>query len=188
MSNTNQTVAVGANIAPLSSSLDAAAKALAAFTAGPVYNASQTIEKSIGGSFKTVETSIIEAVLAGEASLRDLANTALSEFDRISERDFIAKPIEGLLNSALGSLFDIGGARAAGGPVAAGIPYLVGEHGPELFTPASGGEIAPNAARGSQRPTVVVNIQAQDAQSILKSQSQIAAMLSRALARGQRNL
>ncbi|HEX4535228.1 MAG TPA: phage tail tape measure C-terminal domain-containing protein [Rhizomicrobium sp.] len=184
----NQTVTIGADISPLSSSLDAATKALAAFTSGPVYNASQTIEKAIGGSFQTVETTIINAVLRGEASLRDLANTALAEFDRVSERDFITKPIEGLLNSALGSVFDIGGARAAGGPVAANIPYLVGEHGPELFTPASGGEIAPNANAARQTPTVVVNIQAQDAASIMKSQSQIAAMLTRAVARGQRNL
>ena len=188
MPNTTPTVTLGANIAPLTSSLDAASKALDAFVSGPVYSASQTIEKSIGGSFKTVETTIVEAVLAGEASVRDLANTILSEFDRISERDFIVKPVEGLINSAFSSLFDIGGGKAAGGPVAANVPYLVGEHGPEIFTPAGGGTITPNASLGSSRSTVVVNIQAQDAQSILKSQSQIAAMLSRALAKGQRNL
>jgi hypothetical protein len=40
-------------------------------------------------------------------------------------------------------------ARAAGGPVAAGKSYLVGEKGPELFIPAAAGQIVPNAGSGS---------------------------------------
>jgi hypothetical protein len=40
----------------------------------------------------------------------------------------------------LGKLFGIG-ARAAGGPVSANSPYIVGENGPELFTPGSSGHI-----------------------------------------------
>ena len=35
-------------------------------------------------------------------------------------------------------------ARASGGPVSAGAPYLVGEQGPELFVPTAGGTILPN--------------------------------------------
>ena len=42
----------------------------------------------------------------------------------------------------------IAGARAAGGPVRAGLPYLVGERGPELFTPNLSGRITPNNALG----------------------------------------
>ncbi len=34
--------------------------------------------------------------------------------------------------------------RAAGGPVAGGRPYVVGERGPEIFMPASSGRIIPN--------------------------------------------
>lgn len=34
-----------------------------------------------------------------------------------------------------------GGARAAGGPVTAGVPYLVGEEGPELVVPGSSGSV-----------------------------------------------
>lgn len=37
-----------------------------------------------------------------------------------------------------------GGARAAGGPVASGKAYLVGEEGPELFVPGRSGQIVPN--------------------------------------------
>jgi hypothetical protein len=38
--------------------------------------------------------------------------------------------------------------RAAGGPVAANTAYLVGEQGPELFVPSSGGTIIPNGQLG----------------------------------------
>ena len=38
--------------------------------------------------------------------------------------------------------------KAAGGPVSGGSPYLVGEKGPELFVPSSGGNIVPNNAMG----------------------------------------
>jgi hypothetical protein len=49
------------------------------------------------------------------------------------------------------------GARAAGGPVAPGGSYLVGERGPELFTPTSSGNITPNGAIGGSTITVNVN-------------------------------
>lgn len=50
-----------------------------------------------------------------------------------------------------------GGARALGGPVAGGSTYLVGERGPELFTPSSSGNITPNGAMGGNTITVNVN-------------------------------
>ena len=47
--------------------------------------------------------------------------------------------------------------RANGGPVAPGGSYLVGERGPELFTPSSSGNITPNHAMGGNTITVNVN-------------------------------
>ena len=41
---------------------------------------------------------------------------------------------------------DFGGARADGGPVRRGTSYLVGERGPEIFTPRASGTITPNRA------------------------------------------
>lgn len=46
--------------------------------------------------------------------------------------------------------------RAAGGPVYAGQPYIVGERGPELFVPNSSGRIIPNGGFGT--PEVTVNL------------------------------
>jgi len=49
--------------------------------------------------------------------------------------------------------------RAAGGPVGANKPYVVGERGPELFVPGSSGNIIPNNQMGSST-NVVVNVDA----------------------------
>lgn len=43
----------------------------------------------------------------------------------------------------------ISGGRADGGPVSAGRTYMVGERGPELFTPSTSGLITPNGGGGS---------------------------------------
>lgn len=50
--------------------------------------------------------------------------------------------------------------RASGGPVLRGYPYLVGEKGPELFTPSQSGRIIPNNAMqlpNFERPNVISN-------------------------------
>jgi hypothetical protein len=53
--------------------------------------------------------------------------------------------------AAIGNFFStaFGGARANGGPVMAGVPYLVGERGPELFVAPKSGGIIPNSGLGS---------------------------------------
>jgi hypothetical protein len=65
----------------------------------------------------------------------------------------------GLAGSALnwiGSLF--GGARAEGGPVTGGVPYLVGERGPEMFVPQGNGSIVPNKVMKGGGHTIIVNV------------------------------
>lgn len=53
----------------------------------------------------------------------------------------------GTIATGFGALF--GGGRAAGGPVQAGTPYLVGEHRPEIFVPSTRGRIVPRVGGGS---------------------------------------
>jgi hypothetical protein len=52
----------------------------------------------------------------------------------------------GIFGSIVGALF--GGKRATGGPVYGDQSYLVGENGPELFTPGASGRIEPNVGGG----------------------------------------
>lgn len=69
---------------------------------------------------------------------------------------FFGGPGAGPVGSLLGSFF--GGARANGGPVAQGKTYLVGERGPELFTPNTAGAIVPNNELGSRATSSAPNI------------------------------
>ena len=171
--------------ADVGAALATAGKALSDFVGGPVVSATKTIDEAVTRSFRSVENTIARAALSGKASIGQLVDSILADFDRIATTQFIVKPVESIVGSLVSSLLPISGARAAGGPVEAGSAYLVGEQGPEVFVPSSSGAIAPNAA---MRPSITLNVQARDAQSFLKSETQIAAMLSRALARGQRNM
>ena len=150
--------------------------------------AAGNIEAAVNRSFNAVAATIARAAESGRSSMSQLTASILADFDRIAASQFIAKPVENLVNSVIGSLLPVAGARAAGGPVAAGQTYLVGEAGPELFTPSGNGSITSHAALSSQRPSVTVNITTPDAGSFLKSRSQVAAMLAKAVGQGQRNL
>jgi phage-related minor tail protein len=167
----------------MENSLDAAGKALGDFAAGPVANATRSIELAIDRTFTQMENAIARAVVSGKGSIEDFVASALAAFDRLAVKEFMLKPLEGVVSSVVEAILPVGGARAEGGPVDTGHSYLVGENGPEMFVPAANGTILPNA-----RPSIVMHVQARDAQSFLKSETQLAAMLSRALARGQRNL
>jgi len=66
---------------------------------------------------------------------------------------------------------------------------LMGEAGPEAIMPLARGADGKLGVRGGQGAmNVTVNIAAQDAESFRRSQSQVAALITRAALRGQRNL
>jgi TP901 family phage tail tape measure protein len=64
-----------------------------------------------------------------------------------------------ILSNGIGIIGSEGmGRRASGGPVAGGSSYLVGEMGPEIFTPAAGGgHITANKSLGGSNITINVN-------------------------------
>lgn len=117
------------------------------------------------------------AALGGEAAFKRLAKVVLEEFARLAlDRIFTQQ----------GGQTPYFGARAAGGAVNAGGAYLVGERGPELFTPGQHGSIGAPTGCG-------VNIHfhlggGADAAAIARHQGQIAAAVARAVAYGRRNL
>ena len=57
--------------------------------------------------------------------------------------------------------------RQNGGPVSQGSSYLVGERGPEIFTPSGSGMITPNSAIGGN--TITVNVQGADPQAVVRA-------------------
>jgi len=65
----------------------------------------------------------------------------------------------------------VSGARATGGPVMAGKSYLVGERGPELFTPGTSGGITSNSAMNNGT-TINVTVNGGDPNSIVRALQQ----------------
>jgi hypothetical protein len=65
------------------------------------------------------------------------------------------------------TLAGISGTRANGGPVMGGGTYLVGERGPELFTPGTSGNITPNNALGGGSTSITVNVNGGDPNQVV---------------------
>ena len=80
----------------------------------------------------------------------------------------------------LGDINPFGGGKAVGGPVSGGTTYLVGEKGPELFTPGTSGSITPNSALGSGSSGTTININVSGAIDPISTARQIADILSNA--------
>jgi hypothetical protein len=57
--------------------------------------------------------------------------------------------------------------KASGGPVMGGSSYIVGERGPELFTPKGSGTITPNGALGGN--TITINVQGADPNAVVRA-------------------
>lgn len=85
------------------------------------------------------------AILSGE-KLRDTLRALAQDLLRLLFRQQITEPMAKGIGSFFSAMF---AARANGGPVNSGVPYMVGERGPELFVPSSSGKIIPNSAMRS---------------------------------------
>jgi hypothetical protein len=75
-------------------------------------------------------------------------------------KDFIDLVKKNPIVSGISGLIDrvFGGGKAAGGPVNAGTTYLVGERGPELFTPSGSGTIIPNNKLGGGGGSINITV------------------------------
>jgi len=123
-----------------------------------------TIYNQIGTSITTGVLDSITAAVEGTKSLGESASQVLKDIGKQLLRSGIMQLLTSLAgNDGVGFFsFLTGGLgkRAMGGPVSAGSSYMVGERGPELFTPKHGGSIVPNNALGGGSTSVVVNVDA----------------------------
>ena len=98
--------------------------------------------------------SAIEGAVQGTKTLGEVANSVFAQI----QRSLIQYGVSAFLGGLPGGFGKFFGSRAAGGQVKAGGSYMVGERGPEMFTPKVSGMITPNNAIG---PTnIVVNVDA----------------------------
>jgi len=95
-------------------------------------------------------------------AVKDMAKSVIDSLIKMLVQYYITKPLfdalTGFIGGGAGGGAAVAGARAVGGPVSAGSPYLVGENGPELFVPSAGGQIVPNGRMGGGGVTVNQNI------------------------------
>jgi lambda family phage tail tape measure protein len=89
-----------------------------------------------------MNSAIDNFVRTGKLSFGDLARSIIQDLIAIQLKAQAAF----LLKAALGGMGFT--AKAGGGAVSQNIPYMVGENGPELFVPQTGGSIVPNTRLG----------------------------------------
>lgn len=158
-----------------------------------IKNGAKDISSSLA-DYKTAQESILSVAAQSFDSLSQDLATALLEGGSVMDsfktmfknivKEMIAQAIKlAVIKPILDSIFGVfgfgvsldggkfsiskltGEARATGGPVMRNKPYVVGELGPELFVPTSGGQIIPNNQLGMGATQVTYNINAVDAPS-----------------------
>lgn len=150
--------------------------------------------KSVGDVFRSLALRLSDLVL--KAALRPLEQG-------------IGSLLSGLLSGGLGGglAFGNGGVLQQGMPVpfakggvisspvtfplAGGLTGLAGERGAEAILPlarGADGRLGVAAQSGRAMPPIVINVTTPDAESFRRSETQVAAMVARAAALGQRNL
>ena len=166
---------------------------------------------NLGSQFSSVFVNAFESIAVKGKNLTDvLRSLALSLSSIVLKAAF--KPLGDALGNALNGLFASGFGFAKGGvlqqrmpvpfasggiiqspvafPLAGGRLGLAGERGAEAIMPLARGPDGRLgvAAQGGGGVNVTFNVSTPDAESFHRSQSQVAAMVARAVSLGQRNL
>ncbi|SDY08351.1 phage tail tape measure protein [Citreimonas salinaria] len=159
------------------------------------------------GVTRAIDGVVLDGMKLSDA-LKTVADSMINTAWRAAVKP-VASHVGGMLANGISTIF--GGAFADGGSFSQGrvMPFatggvvngpttfpmrggtgLMGEAGPEAIMPLSrgpDGKLGVRAQGGSRPVTVVMNISTPDVQGFQRSQSQIAAQMSRALSRGGRN-
>ncbi len=137
------------------------------------------IYKGIGDTLSTGVHDAIMGAVEGTKTLGEVASGVLktisNQLMKFALGGFGGKD-KNSGSGILGAVADI--FRADGGPVNAGRSYVVGERGPEVFTPSRSGSIVPNHAMGGSMG-IVVNVDASG--SSVEGQGEQASQLGKML-------
>ncbi len=178
-----------------------------------IKGATREVGKLSGGVSRGIKRAVDGLVLGG-ASLSDaldgIAKSVLDSAYSVAMRpvtEGLGDLVTGGINTLFGGLFRFAdGAPLAGGRVVPfagggvvggptlfpmrGGPGLMGEAGPEAIMPlarGADGRLGVRGEGGGRPVNVVINISTPDVEGFRRSQSQIAARMSRALGQGARN-
>ncbi len=168
-----------------------------------------TLSSGVGGGLRKAFDGLVFDGMKLNDALKSVANTITDTIYSIAMRP-VTGALGGFLAQGLSSVMSAGMPFAAGGAFSQGrvMPFarggivssptsfpmrggrgLMGEAGPEAIMPLARGPDGRLgvAAAGGRGVSVVMNISTPDVRGFQRSQSQIAAQVSRALSRGQRN-
>lgn len=140
---------------------------------------------------RRIEEALVRAARSGKLGFEDLRAMALQVLGEIAAAA-VRSGIDSLFGGGGGVLKPVGGppiaipGRATGGPVSPARPYWVGERGPELFVPASAGQVAVPMAAGARdvRVAITVNTSGEAAPRALAQSSRQVARAVRAALEG----
>ena len=156
---------------------------------GPGQQAAEALESAFERAGSRIEQALGRAARSGEADFSRMTDAILADLARLATQQVIERPLAGLIDRALGSIAGMttpAGGRAEGGPVQAGVPFLVGERGPEVFTPSQSGQVAPGGA-GGQTVNIHLTLPSGSPEAAVSaSRGRIARALARAVDEGRR--
>jgi hypothetical protein len=105
--------------------------------------------------FNEMADTLAEFVTTGKFQFRDFIDSVIGDLTRLIVKIQMYRFLGGIgFGEFMGLELPFAGARAMGGPVYPGASYLVGERGPEIFTPAMAG----NISTGGGKLNVSVNV------------------------------
>jgi len=112
------------------------------------------IFREIGDSIATGVSDALHDAVMGTRSLGEAARAVVNDL----ASSLLRLGINTLLSRSFGGIFSNLPGLANGGRASAGRSYLVGERGPEIFTPKSSGTVIPNNQIGGAGGGIVNNI------------------------------
>ena len=115
----------------------------------------QRVNSLYQGIASTIQSGVVDAIEGAINGTKTLGDVARSVFGAI-QRQLINFAATSFLRAIPG----IGGFFANGGVTKPNKSYIVGERGPELFTPGVTGRVTPNHEMGGGSTNVVVNVDA----------------------------
>lgn len=131
-------------------------------------NAAKAAERIFQKATQGMEDLIVDFAKTGKFEWRSFVNSMVEELLRSQVRQLMSQifSLGGSGKGSGGSLLSmvLPGFFAQGGSAQAGMPYVVGESGPELFVPQSNGTVVPNNQMAGTT-NVVYHINAVDAMS-----------------------
>jgi hypothetical protein len=174
-------VLVEQNVASASEAMDLIDRKLGSMAEKAKEEATAMMEfvERVGQTTEDAMVRALQGTESGWESMRNVALSVIQDIQRAMIRSQIIEPLfgggkdggKGVFGTLLEGAVKWGSTyfaqNALGGQVPGGVPTIVGERGPELFTPSGAGSITPNNQMGGGQPiTIVQHIEVGTAQTV----------------------